>query len=181
MNSTMVMEPEEWVDIEGYEGLYRISSWGRVWSYPKEWIRGKHNGKMLLGRKNVGGYLQIILFKDKKIKNFLVHRLVAEAFIPNPNNYPKVLHADDNPSNNYYKNLSWGTQKMNIDDMYSKGRANKSKSEKSPLSKLTEQQVLEIRSKYIPRKYSSRKLAKEFGVSQTIILRIISRKTWTHI
>lgn len=60
------------------------------------------------------GYLTVILYKNGKIKNYKIHRLVAEAFIPNPNNYPCVNHKDENPSNNCINNLEWCTHKYNM-------------------------------------------------------------------
>lgn len=86
-------------DIKGYEGLYAITEDGKVWSY-----RNKRFIKPFL-RKN--GYLQVILVKDGVKKNHKVHRLVAETYISNPNNYPEVNHKDENRVNNNIDNLEW--------------------------------------------------------------------------
>jgi len=174
------MEEEIWLDIKEYEGLYKVSSHGRVWSYPKKG-KGGHNGKMLSAGKDTNGYLKILLLKDKKRKTITIHRLVASAFIPNPNNYPIILHGDDNTANNYYKNLSWGTNKMNSEDMINKGRANKARGEKHGLAKLTEQQVLEIRAKYTGKYGEQKQLAIEYNIKHPAISEIISRKQWKHI
>ena len=98
---------EEFRDIKGYEGKYQISNFGRVKSlkYGKERIRNVC--------KDRHGYLTINLYKEGKVKNFRVHRLVAEAFISNPNNYPCVNHKDENPTNNYVDNLERCTVKYN--------------------------------------------------------------------
>ena len=96
----MEKEPEVWADIIGYEGLYQVSTWGRVYSLPKKG-RGGHNGKYLSPGSDNYGYLLLALLKNKKRKTLRVHCLVAQAFIPNPNNYPHVMHLDDNPTNNY--------------------------------------------------------------------------------
>lgn len=164
-------EPEIWKPIEGYEGLYEVSSWGRVKSLPKEWIAGngikrKHDGIILSPAVQKKGYLRLGLSKEGKLKSFQVHQLVAQAFIPNPNNYPLVMHLDDIPANNYYKNLKWGDDKLNAEDRDNKSRGSK--------TKLTEQQVLEIRNKYIPIKYSQSKLANEYNVSRALIQGIIN-------
>ena len=86
-------------DVQNYEGLYAITSCGKVYSY-----RSK---KFLKPRKNKSGYLQVCLCKDNEQKNCLVHRLVAEAYLPNPNNLPCVNHKDENKENNALPNLEW--------------------------------------------------------------------------
>lgn len=98
-------------DIKGYENLYQVSNLGNVLSLRRNII--------LKPRKNNKGYLQLNLSKEGKIKMFLVHRLVAETFIDNPNNYPIINHKDENPSNNHDDNLEWCSNKYNI--QYSKG------------------------------------------------------------
>lgn len=171
------MEEEIWKKVIGYEELYEISNFGRVKSLPK--LCGHSNRKELILSPNKGKHYVVVLNKKGQRKNHFVHVLVALHFIPNPNNYPFVRHLDDIIHNNYITNLAWGTHKMNMED---KVRNNKSSvGEKNGQSKLTNTQILEIRSKYIPRKYSSRKLAKEFNVSQRLILNIIQRNSWKHI
>ena len=85
-------------DIKNYEGLYAITSCGKVWSYKRK--------KFLKPRSN-RGYLQVCLRKDGERKNYRIHRLVAEAYIPNPNNYDTVDHIDFNRTNNCVNNLQW--------------------------------------------------------------------------
>ena len=104
------LKQEEWKPIPGYEGLYDISNYGRVRSF--KW---SSNGKILSTGNNGSGYLFVILCKDGKAKkNCTVHRLVAEAFIPNPNNLPLVNHMDECKKNNYFGNLEWCTHKYNL-------------------------------------------------------------------
>lgn len=99
---------ETWKDIKDYEGLYQISNLGRVKSL-------HFNKELLLKLRLTGrGYYQIDLQKDKNIKHALVHRLVAEAFIPNPDNLSCVNHKDENKLNNCVDNLEWCTQLYNI-------------------------------------------------------------------
>ena len=103
---------EEWRDIEGYEGLYQISNLGRVKSFPnckRKTIRILKPGNNRTGR----GYLFIFLHKNKQKKRFYVHRLVAEAFLENPNNYPCINHKDENKENNNVNNLEWCTYLYN--------------------------------------------------------------------
>ena len=100
---------ELWKSIEGYE-LYEISTFGRVKGF---------NGKIRKPHIKPTGHLQLNLRRDNIPANFRVHRLVAEAFIPNPNNYPAVRHKDGDPANNRVDNLEWGTIKMNSVDYHS--------------------------------------------------------------
>ena len=86
-------------DIKNYEGLYAITSCGKVWSYRTK--------KFLKPYGNKNGYLRVDLRKDKERKQFLIHRLVAEAYIPNPNNYDTVDHIDFDRTNNCVNNLQW--------------------------------------------------------------------------
>lgn len=99
---------EEWKAIAGYEEVYEISNLGRVKSlkYGKE--------KILKPGKTENGYLQVQLWRDGKIKNFLVHRLVAEAFIPNPEGLPEINHIDEVKDNNCVENLEWVSRWYNM-------------------------------------------------------------------
>ena len=101
---------EVWKDIEGYEGLYQVSNKGNV----KSLKNNKTKKEKILKHSIVKGYLQVILCKDKTIKGFKIHRLVSQAFIENPNNYPCVNHKDECSTNNSVENLEWCTQKYNI-------------------------------------------------------------------
>lgn len=96
---------EIWKAIEGYEGLYEISNYGRVKS-----LKRKRILKQCLTYK---GYCCIGLYKNNKFKSFLVHRLVAMAFIQNPNKFPIINHKDENKANNHVDNLEWCTHKYN--------------------------------------------------------------------
>ena len=109
---------EEWRDIEGYEGLFQISNEGRVKSLKRKITINRCNGayirtieeKIIKPYKNGKGRLQVQLCKNG-IREFpLLHRLVANAFVPNPNNYDVVHHIDHNPQNNKVENLMWMTK-----------------------------------------------------------------------
>lgn len=109
---------EEWKSIPGYEGLYEVSSYGRVKSlnrYVK--VKSKsyrlQKGKMLSPIKNKYGYLQVFLCCNGKYKIISVHRLVAQAFIPNPDNLPIINHKDEDKTNNRVENLEWCNAKYN--------------------------------------------------------------------
>ena len=109
---------EIWKDKKNYEGLYMVSNWGRAKSldtYRKD-RNGSvkfYKGKILKLKTNKDGYLQIGLWKNGKRKYFLVHRLVAEAFISNTDNLPCVNHKDENKQNNVVSNLEWCSAQYN--------------------------------------------------------------------
>lgn len=99
----------EWRQIKGYEGLYEISEKGDV----RRLCRKFKNGKLLKPQLDSDGYLRICLSKDNKKKTYIVHRLVAEAFIPNPMGHPVINHIDEVKTNNDFRNLEWCTVKYN--------------------------------------------------------------------
>lgn len=88
-------------DIIGYEGLYAITSCGRVWGYKRK--------KFLKPIPDKDGYLKVNLCKNGVIKAHYIHRLVAAAYIPNPDNKPTVNHKDENKTHNWINNLGWMT------------------------------------------------------------------------
>ncbi len=111
---------EEWKDIKGYEGLYLISSYGRckTTNFKPGYGRIPESSECILKIENPDyhqGYALVSLSKNGKKKKFRIHRLVAEAFIPNPNNYPCVNHIDGNKLNNNVNNLEWCTEKQNME------------------------------------------------------------------
>lgn len=108
---------EEWRPIDGFGGQYLVSSLGRVLSLPK----CQHNAPLILKPKN-DGYLRVTLFKDKKHRAYPVHRLVAEAFIPNTRGCPQVNHIDEDKTNNRVDNLEWVTVKENANHGTRKAR-----------------------------------------------------------
>lgn len=97
---------EIWKDIEGYEGLYQVSDLGRVKSFA--------TSRVLKPYRNKAGYLLVYLCKNGKRKTHRIHRLVAQSFIPNPENKPEVNHLDENKTNNMVSNLEWSTRKENL-------------------------------------------------------------------
>ena len=99
---------EKWKPIKGYEGLYEISNYGDIRSYTK-----RSNGKLLKPQISRKGYLTVMLYKDSVVKCLKIHRLVAQAFLPNPDNLPQINHKDENKRNNDVNNLEWCTNEYN--------------------------------------------------------------------
>lgn len=104
---------EIWLPIIGYEGLYEVSSWGRIRSL-NYYCRGKHKILKLSAKPNT--YIKVGLRKDGTVKYYRVHRLVAEAFLPNPLNLPQVNHIDGNKQNNAICNIEWVSAKQNTNN-----------------------------------------------------------------
>lgn len=101
------MKKEYWKPVVGYEGHYQVSNFGRVKSI-------KFGKEILLKQRQcMNGYKSVILYKNGKGKNILVHRLVAQAFIDNPDNLPEVNHKDECKTNNVVSNLEWCDRKYN--------------------------------------------------------------------
>ena len=117
---------EIWKDIKGYEGLYQVSNLGNVKSLPKIRNTGLLNAKSYKTKEKIlktGGkrYEIVVLYKNKKPKTFPIHKLVAEYFLENPNNYYCVNHKDGNKLNNNIENLEWCTISENTKHAYDLG------------------------------------------------------------
>lgn len=112
------MKDEIWKDIPQYEGYYQVSNYGRVKSLKRTIVDSRGisktvNERILIARVKENGYLQVSLWRNNKGKGEYVHRLVAMAFIPNPENKPTVNHKDLDIQNNHVENLEWATYKEN--------------------------------------------------------------------
>lgn len=105
---------EKWKPVKGYEELYEVSSMGRVRSLDRYDSLGRlHVGRILRPKKNKNGYLECNLFDGGSGRTFRVHKLVAVAFIPNPDKHPQVNHIDEDKTNNVVENLEWCSAKYN--------------------------------------------------------------------
>lgn len=157
-------------EIKNYEGLYTISNRGV--------IRSSYTGKIIKQHLNKYGYYQVRLYKNKKPKNYTVHRLVAETFIPNPHKAETVNHIDGNKTNNKVENLEWCSSSENFNkafqsDCLAKGVLNAN-------SIFNEEQVRFIRDA-CRGGYSKRRLARVFNTTHDVIDDIVTGKSYKNI
>lgn len=171
---------EIWKEIQGYVGLYQVSNLGRVKSKNRNW---KNNDKIIRQGKDRDGYLQIVLYKNKIGKMFKVHRIVALAFILNPENKPQVNHINGIKDDNRVENLEWCTSKENMTHAWKINLSNSvhCQGEKCHLSKLTEDDIYVIKGLLEHTSLSQTKIAEIFDVKQNTISRIKLNKRWKHL
>ena len=165
-------------DVKGFEGEYMVSDCGELYSV-------KNGSPVLLKGGSNGKYRSFSLRKDGVQYQKSLHRLVAEAFIENPEDKPEVNHIDGNKLNNTPENLEWVSSKDNkrhaiLAGKYKNLGKNSPKGEDSKKAKLTENQVKEIRKRVAGGEFK-RAIAREYGVSDTLVRFIVERKTWKHI
>lgn len=125
------------------------------------------------------GYAHIILSQNGIKTTYLVHRLVAEQYIPNPDNLPQVNHIDGNKSNNCVTNLEWVTASTNINHSFSNNLSNY-KGERNGRAKLTKLQVIEIK-QLLKQGFKNKEIADIFNISKSVISDIKCGRKWTHI
>ncbi len=173
------MTKEIWKEIEGYEGLYKVSNLGNVQNRKGKKI------KSFLGK--AWKYKYVVLCKDKNQKSMTIHRLIAAAFISNPGSKPCVNHIDGDKHNNDVSNLEWCTHSENTSHAYKIGLCKPGKTcfkkgEMHKLVKLSKFQIQRIRlmKKIIP-KITYAKIAKMFKISRSHAFFIVKRMTWKHI
>ena len=164
---------ERWRNITGYNGMYKVSNYGRVMSF-------RFNKKKLLKPGRSKKYLTYAFCVNRNVKVILAHRLVAGAFIPKMEGQDFVNHIDGDPTNNHVSNLEWVTHKENMIHAGKMGKMSR-KGEKNKNSKLTEKEVLEIRELFKEGTLNQTKIAKLFGVHKTLISLICRRKIWNHV
>lgn len=156
--------------VKGYEGLYSVDSIGNV-----------HFCKGILKPFVKNGYLAVNLTKNKICKHYYIHRLVAEAFIPNPNGFREVNHINCDKHNNSVDNLEWCDRKRNLQHSYEHGL--KRRGETHGCHKLTEKEVMNIRKEYVKgdRKHSLHALGEKYGVSYSTIQAIVKGRLWSYL
>ena len=122
---------EIWRDVVGFEGFYKVSNKGNVYSVERRSLQGiKIGERMLKPLRDKYGYLTVGLYKNGKMQRKFIHRLVTEAFIPNPNGFPEVNHKDEVKDNNNVNNLEWCDTRYNLNYGTARKRAAKKTSKK---------------------------------------------------
>lgn len=164
---------ETWKPVLNYEGLYEVSDLGNV----KSCITTQSRRKGLLKPYLKNGYLAVNLYDNTGYKHYYIHRLVASAFITNPNDFKEVNHKDCNKQNNCINNLEWCDRYMNLQHSYEKGL--KRTGERHGGHKLTWESVYYIRKNY--KKCTVNELCKKFNVSCYCIYNVINGKTWKEV
>lgn len=183
-----MIENEIWKSIVGYEGFYEVSNLGRVRSLDRICYSDKRSkqiqkGKILKHRINNKrqNRCSVCLWKNGKVKYYYVSRLVLDAFVGFAELGQEAAHWDGNTLNNCLSNLRWVTHIENLMDK--KRHGTDPIGSRNGTSKLTEKQVLEIKKTYKRTSYHNsnvKELMEKFNVSRTIILNIVSNKTWKH-
>ena len=177
---------EEWKDIKGYEGYYQVSNTGRVRSLDRTIINKNGMEKKLKGKElkfqerksdtQGNNYRWVILYKNRKRETKYIHTLVLIAFKRNRPDGFQTRHKDGNGGNNNVTNLAWGTQSENHQDKLRHGRV--PLGERVINSKLTKEEVIQIRKRYAAGGISQEKLGQLYNVSGVNIYFIVSRKSW---
>lgn len=171
---------EKWKAIPGFEGIYEVSSLGRVKSLARVfYFRRTVPDYIRDGCKNTYGYRVVGLRKNGAQRSYHISRLVLSAFSALPP-FPdaQARHLNDDPSDDRLENLAWGTAQENMDDRARNGGV--ARGSKIGTSKLTEEQVAEIRLRF-GQKETKKSLARHFGVSIGTIKFIIRGDTWKHV
>lgn len=157
---------EEWRDIEGYVGIYKVSSRGRILSLhtKKGFIRSQSINK--------NGYCEVSLSKNGNKTHYRVHRLVAAAFIENPENKPHVNHIDSNRANNAIENLEWVTPAENVNHSWIYG--NRKISPRSTLDECKVLTCLTLHHAGIEKPF----IFRYYNINESSLNRILRRDTW---
>lgn len=170
---------EEWKDIKGFEGVYMISNYGRVLSLPRH---GSHTTEPIIRSISLtkDGYQKVRLLHCGKDTTARIHRLVAEAFVDNPDGKETVNHIDGNKENNRADNLEWADRHEQMVHAYKKGLKKAMRGSGNPWSKLSDEQVDAIKKEYVPQSktHGTVALGKKYGVHDTTIGNIVRGVTY---
>lgn len=173
---------EIWKDVVGYEGLYQVSNYGNIKCSAKIDMSGHRRKEIIYNfTSNASkGYFNISLRKNNFEKNAKVHRLVAQAFIPNIDNKPEVNHKNGIKTDNRIQNLEWATRQENATHASKNGLMHGVRGCQNKKSKLIESQIKEIRF-LCKNKINYGTIAKQFGISRSNVCLISQHKRWSHI
>jgi hypothetical protein len=181
----MMIKLLEWRYIVGYEKLYKINDNGDIIRLARECVdkngvKKKLKERILSQSKTQEGYLKVCLTKNKKETTKLVHRLVAEAFIENPENKPQINHKNGIKTDNRLDNLEWCTRSENIKHSYYSKLRKPQIGSSHGISKLKERDVISIR-KSLSDGECQYILADIYGVDQSLISKIKTGLIWKHV
>lgn len=166
---------EIWKDVIGFEGKYQISNFGRIKSLN---YNNTHKEKIMKLSLDKYGYTKLSIAKNNKDYSKTIHRLVAQAFIPNPENKSQINHKNGVKTDNRVENLEWCTVSENHKHAFKNKLRENRKGEDCNFTKLTKEQVNEIRKRFKYEKITKRQLAKEYIVTESNICCIINNKSW---
>lgn len=174
---------EIWRDIKGFEGFYQISNLGRVKSLGGWCGTAKRKERIRSTSLTHDGYVKVRLIHQGKDKTMRVHRLVAEAFIPNPEHKDTVNHIDGNKQSNIVSNLEWVNRTEQMIHAYDLGLKVSRVGSSNTNAKLIDEQVREIRKLYIPysKQFGTVALAKKYGVTNRVIGLIVKGKAYKNV
>lgn len=167
------------IDVWGFEHAIPVKGHPDFKATKDGQIIGKR-GSPMKGHIDHCGYREVVLSENGKSKNYLVHRLIATTFIPNPDNLPQINHKDGNKLNCSVDNLEWCTRSENLLHAYANGLERKVFGEDHHAHKLTEEAVRYIKKVYVKRdkQFGAIPLSEKFGVDRTTIIDVIRGKTW---
>lgn len=170
------MSAERWRPVIGFEHLYEVSDFGRVRSLPRKVGPSTvRKGRILKPADNGGGYQWVSLYRNGEKHKRYIHRVVAEAFVANPDGLPEVNHIDGDKTNNRADNVEWVTHAEN--QQHASNALGRFHKPKWYLRRFNEDEVREIRAS----PESNTDLAKKYGIDQSSISRIRDRKTYREI
>lgn len=173
---------EIWKSIRDYETIYEVSTFGRVKSLRRKDRLGRSiSEKILTPTVGRAGYPVVTLCNSGKEKKVYIHRLVAEGFINNSRSCPQVNHKDGNKTNNFIQNLEWVTPKEQIEHSIKMGLKRSALGTRNKKSKLSEDDVREIRNHIDAGTFSLRAIARKYRVCHRSIADIRDRKSWNHL
>ena len=173
----MIKEQEIWKSIPGYE-KYEASTLGKIRSL--NYLRTGKIKELKQGKSKLG-YLFVVLCDNSKNKRFAVHQLIALTFLENSNNWKEVNHIDSNKQNNQVDNLEWSTRSLNIRHSVKAGTFNVLHGEKNGNSKLTNDQVIQIKKHLLEGILSGQQIAEKCNTNKCRVSDIKTQRSWKHI